>query len=262
MADQARHEGVRSDRRLFMAAGAAVIGGQLMPAASAQPERVETNNGRGDGAHGGLRRAFIDGTGHGWRELGESDFVNVNCHEDTWVWAEGMLRCSGQPVGVLRSVETYTNFEFVCEWRHNRAAGNSGVFLWTTEDSVAELAAAGKPGLPRGIEVQVLDLAYGGENPEGWYTSHGDVFPVGVEMTPFPPLSPNGVRSFPSKNLTLGAGQWNHYYIRAINGEVRLWVNGEEVSGGNGCEPRSGYLALESEGSPIDFRNLRLRELA
>ena len=58
-------------------------------------------------------------------------------------------------------------------------------------------------------------------------------------MTPFPPLSPNGSRSFPSKNLSKGVGEWNHYYVRCINGEVRLWVNGEEVSGGTGCEPRT-----------------------
>ena len=38
-------------------------------------------------------------------------------------------------------------------------------------------------------------------------------------------------------------GEWNHYYVRAINGEIRLWVNGEEVSGGTGCEPRAVTLA-------------------
>jgi hypothetical protein len=74
-------------------------------------------------------------------------------------------------------------------------------------------------------------------------------------------LSPNGSRSFPRKQLAKGHGEWNHYYIRAINGEIRLWVNGEEVSGGNGCDPAEGYLCLESEGSPIHFRKLRLREL-
>ena len=80
-------------------------------------------------------------------------------------------------------------------------------------------------------------------------------------MTPFPPVSPNGKRSFPRKNLSKGFGEWNHYYVRAINGEIRLWVNGEEVSGGNHIEPRRGYLCLESEGSPIDFREVHLREL-
>ena len=73
--------------------------------------------------------------------------------------------------------------------------------------------------------------------------------------------APDGSRSFPRKHLAKGHREWNHYYIRAINGEVRLWVNGEEVSGGNGCEPASGYLCLESEGSPIIFRKLRIREL-
>ena len=80
-------------------------------------------------------------------------------------------------------------------------------------------------------------------------------------MTPFPPLSPNGSRSYPRRHMANGHGKWNHYYIRAINGEVRLWVNGEEVSGGTGCDPADGYLCLESEGSPIRFRKLRIREL-
>jgi hypothetical protein len=81
------------------------------------------------------------------------------------------------------------------------------------------------------------------------------------KMNPFPPLSPNGSRSFPRRELSKGVGEWNHYYVRAINGEVRLWINGEEVSGGNNCEPRTGYLCLESEGSPIEFKNIRIREL-
>jgi len=208
-----------------------------------------------------LPKASIDGSEDGWRQLEEADFVNVNCAADTWSWRDGVLHCTGTPTGVLRSREQYTNFEFVCQWMHQRAAGNSGVFLWTTPASVEKLSEAGKPGLPQGIEVQVLDLQYGGENPADWYTSHGDVFPVGVKMKPFPPLSPNGSRSFPSKNLTRGINEWNHYYIRAINGEVRLWVNGEEVSGGNQCDPARGFLALESEGSPIQFKNMRLRVL-
>jgi hypothetical protein len=46
-------------------------------------------------------------------------------------------------------------------------------------------------------------------------------------MKPFPPLLPDGSRSFPRKHLAQGHGKWNHYCLRAINGEVRLWVNGE-----------------------------------
>ena len=47
----------------------------------------------------------------------------------------------------------------------------------------------------------------------------------------------------------------------ASNGVLRLSVNGKEVSGGEDCNYRKGYLALESEGAPVEFRNLRIKEL-
>ena len=190
----------------------------------------------------------------------------MNSSDDTWSWKQGVLHCTGRPVSVLRTEKQYRNFEIVVEWMHEKPAGNSGVFIWATPESIQALTEAGKPGLPRGIEVQVLDHGYTtmmkaqGAKTD-WFGTNGDVFPVGVKMTPFPPLSPDGSRSYPRRHLANGHGQWNQYYIRAINGEVRLWVNGEEVSGGTGCDPAEGFLCLESEGSPIQFRKLRIREL-
>jgi len=208
--------------------------------------------------------ATIDGAGPGWRELTLDDFVNVNCYEDTWRTEDGVIYCTGEPVGVIRSKEKITNFEMVLHWRHMKSGGNAGVFTWVPEESLDGL----EPGsLPHGIEVQILDHGYkekyeaGGKKAD-WFTTNGDVFPVGdSDMKPFPPVAPNGKRSFPSKDLSKGVGQWNHYYIRAINGEVRLWVNGEEVSGGTNCTPATGYLCLESEGSPLELKNLSIREL-
>ena len=216
-----------------------------------------------------LKPAMINGQGPGWRSMGETDFVNVNCADDTWSWKDGNAFCTGKPVGVIRTKKQYKNIEVVCEWKHKQKGGNSGLFLWATQKAIDNVAA-GKGSLPHGIEVQVLDLGYeelylagGKDRKADWFTSHGDVFPVGgaTKMKPFPPVAPNGKRSFPSKNLTKGLNQWNHYYVRAINGEVRLWVNGEEVSGGTGCDPAEGYFCLESEGAPVEFRNIRIREL-
>lgn len=211
-------------------------------------------------------KAFIDDAQPGFRDLKAEDFTKVNSADDTWSWKDGVLHCTGQPVSVMRTVKEFTNFELVVEWMHEKPAGNSGVFVWATPASIEKLTSAGKPGLPDGIEVQVLDHGYTDKVKEkggktDWFGTNGDVFPVRVKMTPFPPLSPNGERSFPRKHLAKGHGQWNQYYIRAINGEVRLWVNGEEVSGGTACDPKSGFLCLESEGSPIQFRKIRIREL-
>ena len=213
-----------------------------------------------------VNKAFIDGEGLGWAALGEKDFVNVNCTEKTWTWKDGSVACTGEPVGVIRTSKTFTNFEIVAQWRHLKSGGNSGIFVWATDEGLKDLKPGALPSV--GIEVQVLDHGYAeqyeksqGKKPD-WFTTNGDVFPVGKShMKPFPPTAPNSERSFPRKNLSLGIGQWNHYYVRCINGEVRLWVNGEEVSGGSNCDPKSGYLCLESEGAPVEFKGLRIREV-
>jgi hypothetical protein len=210
----------------------------------------------------------ITGNEVGWRALQKADFVTVNSNPDTWVFddAKAEIFCTGQPVSVIRTEKSLTNFELRVEWMHEKPAGNSGIFVWTSKASLDELKA---PGLPKeGIEVQILDLGYKAhfEKSSGkksdWFTCHGDVFPVGkAKLKPFAPISPDGTRSFPTAETTKPSGEWNHYYIRAINCEIRLWVNGVEVSGGNNASPNTGYLCLESEGSPIRFRNLKIREL-
>lgn len=229
------------------------------------------------GAASALPRAYVDGAG--WTELTLDDFVNVNGDDSTWREEEGVIVCSGRPIGGARTEETFENFELVLEWRHSTHGGNSGVFLWCPASAFTDLP----PGqLPRsGIELQVLDLGYE-ENweakegaPSDWFTSHGDVFPVGEsKMTAFTPEityegedgayevgNPRSSRSFPTERRTRPHGEWNHYYVRAINGEVRLWVNGEEVNGGRNCQPAKGHLALEAEGAEVSFRNLRIRKL-
>ena len=211
-------------------------------------------------------RAYVDGTGPGWRALGENDFVDVNGLPDTWSWKDDLLVGTGEPIGVMRTRDAFDNFEMVVEWRHLRPAGNSGVFLWVPATALEGLQPGALPN--GGIEVQMLDHGFADQYEQrtgtrgDWFTTHGDVFAVGESrLQPFAPTSPDGSRSFPRARVTRGFGEWNHYYVRAINGEVRLWVNGEEVSGGSGAQPRTGYLCFEAEGSPVEFRNVRIREL-
>ena len=162
-----------------------------------------------------------------WHTLSESDFAPVNGYEDTWQWRDSILYSTGEPIGVMRTTKTYKNFEMEVEWRHLKSGGNSGVFAWVPMKALETLQPGELPGY--GIEIQMLDHGYKDlyrerTGQEGdWFSTHGDIFPVGQsKLTPFPPTSPNGIRSFPSKELSKGHGEWNHYYVRAINGEIRL----------------------------------------
>lgn len=180
-----------------------------------------------------------------------SGWVNVNCAPETWSWRDGVVHCTGKPTGALRTEKVYENFILELEWRHLQVGGNAGVFIWASP-----IAAPGVPFL-RAVEVQVLDHGYGKSD---WFTTHGDVFPIhGSSMKPFG--RHNGMRSFPSEERSKGSPEWNHYRVACSNGVIRLSVNGKEVSGGEDAVWRRGYLGLESEGSPVEFRNIRIKEL-
>ena len=59
---------------------------------------------------GGEPKAFINGTGPGWRVMTDKDFTNVNCKPDTWSWGnDGLIKCTGNPVGVIRTKKMVTN---------------------------------------------------------------------------------------------------------------------------------------------------------
>lgn len=229
--------------------GFATAGQDSPPAPKTPPEAVARITPALDGA--GWKRLFPEDSLEGW---------NHNCTEKTWSLKDGVLFCSGDVNGGLMSERVYENFEIAFDWKHERHAGNAGFFIW--------VPSLPEKGLPTGIEVQILDLGYA-ENwekkngsPPNWFTCHGDVFPCGpAKMKPFAPAAPNGSRSFPTRETTRPAGEWNQYYIRCINGEVRLWVNGVEVSGGTECTPAKGPIAFEAEGAPVHYREMWIREL-
>jgi hypothetical protein len=181
-------------------------------------------------------------------------WVNANCAPETWSVTNGMIHCTGHPTGAMRTERQYENFILEADWHFLESGGNSGVFIWGTP-----IAAPGVPFL-RGIEVQVLDHGFNVPGKNQWYTTHGDVFPIhGAKMKPFG--RHNGDRSFPSEERSKGFPEWNHYRIVCTNGTLRLSVNGKEVSGGEDCNYRKGYLALESEGALVEFKNIRIKEL-
>lgn len=188
-----------------------------------------------------------------------SGWVPVNTGPDTWRVRDGMLVCSGHPIGVMRSEKQYENFVLHIEWRHMESGGNSGVFVWS-EGTVPE----GKR-LPKGMEVQMLELDWPNLNrnadgtPRPIAYVHGELFGAnGLKTTPD---NPRGSRSKSIENRCLGKGQWNTYDVVCVDGVVKLSVNGKFVNGVSKASVKKGYLCLESEGAEIHFRNIYLMEL-
>ena len=187
-----------------------------------------------------------------------SGWINVNTDADTWRVKDGVLVCSGRPIGVMRSAKQYENFVLHIEWMHIEPGGNSGVFVWS--------GARPDPGtrLPDGVEVQMLELDWvnlnkrNGQIPPIAYV-HGELFGVGGVKTT--PDNPREERSKSIENRCKGRGEWNTYDVIAVDGVIKLSVNGKFVNGISRSTQRKGYLCLESEGAEIHFRNMKIMEL-
>jgi len=198
-----------------------------------------------------------------WRELFNgkdlTGWVNVNCAKDTWSVRDGMIVCNGKPTGVMRTDKMFENYVLHIEWMHLEAGGNSGCFAWS--DAVA------KPGspFPRGLEIQMLELDWpninkkkdGTPNDPGYVS--GELFGVGGNKVV--PDNPRGERSKSFEMRCKGKGEWNTYDVVAVDGVVKLAINGKFVNGISKATQRKGYLCLESEGAEIHFRNIRILEL-
>ena len=179
-------------------------------------------------------------------------WVDVNTSPDTWSVKDGLLVCSGHPIGVMRSEKMYENFILQIDWRHMEAGGNSGVFAWCD-------AEPRNNRLPNGVEIQMLE--------NDWYKIHnrtnayvsGELFGAGAVKTV--PDNPRGSRSKSIELRCNGKGEWNHYTVVCVDGTIKLAINGKFVNGIRQSTRKKGYLCLESEGAEIHFRNIRIMEL-
>ena len=192
-----------------------------------------------------------------WRDLFNgkdlTGWVNVNTADDTWSVKDGLLVCTGHPIGVMRSDRQYENFILQIEWRHMEAGGNSGTFLWS------EPVPQEGRRLTRGVEVQMLELEWCVQHNRTDAYVHGELFgTMGLKTVPD---NPRGSRSKSIEKRCKGKGQWNKYVVVCVDGVIKLSVNGKFVNGISEAQVKKGYICLESEGAEIHFRNIKIMEL-
>jgi hypothetical protein len=143
-----------------------------------------------------------------------------------------ILICSGSPKGFLYTTEAWSDFEMQLDWRYPKDAdGNSGVLLFVQDESRV---------WPTSIQVQL-------HQPKA-----GSVFPSGDAM------SDNTTET----DLARPVGEWNSCRIVTRQGTISVEINGKRAGEITGATPATGKIALQSEGSEVQFRRLRIRSIA
>jgi len=161
---------------------------------------------------------------------------------------DGLIHISGQPFGYMYTKKKYSNFKLHVEWRWpvQQEKSNSGIFLLIEE---------AKNPFPNGIECQLQEgnagdfIMLGGSKLMEYQKKPGD------EKSPrFPRLNKNN----PSSEKPFG--EWNAANIFVRDGVITVFING--VYQNMGTNPnREGYVALQSEGKQVEFRNVTISAL-
>jgi len=157
--------------------------------------------------------------------------------KNTFSAKDGLIACTGKPAGYLRTEKQYTNYVLRLQLRHHVNC-NAGVLVRVHgEDKV----------WPNSIECQ------------GQKESMGDIWNIGQFPMKVDPARTKGrqtVKLHPSNEKPVG--QWNNYDIYLNKGDLVIRVNGLVQNTATECQEIPGYIALQSEGGALDYRNIVL----
>jgi len=172
----------------------------------------------------------------GWKLFAADPNVDVR---NVWSVKNGVIRCEGKPNGYMRTKSDYAKYKLHVEWRWPGSAGNSGVFVHMS-----------KPDRiwPRAVECQLQSGSAG----DFWFIDGTDS--PGSEKKIL-----NVKKKTESSEKQLG--EWNSYDIYCRGNNVRIFVNGVLQNEAKETAVGSGKICLQSEGTPIEFRNIYIEPL-
>jgi hypothetical protein len=170
---------------------------------------------------------------------------------------DGLLVSAGEPEGHLITDEIFSDYRLDVEYRFSATPGNAGVLIH------ASTPRALYGMFPQSIEVQ------------GMHQNAGDFWVI-VEDIEVPdmearrgPRAEWGITEGKRRrivNLTDGSefpvGEWNSMTIEAVGGAIRVWVNADLVNDGFGATADRGQIALQAEGSEVEFRKVELTPIS
>ena len=166
---------------------------------------------------------------------------------------DGLLVSLGTPGGHLITDAVYQNYRLDIEYRFAGKPGNCGVLTY------ASTPRALYSMFPKSLEVQMLH-----QNAGDFWCIVEDVTVPNMEQRRGPKekwgITEGKARRI--KNLTDGSenpvGQWNTMVIECLGDALKVWVNGTLVNYGYDCTADEGQIAIQAEGSEVEFRTLQL----
>jgi hypothetical protein len=175
----------------------------------------------------------------GWKLFVPSDTIDVN---EVWSIKDAAIFCKGIPSSYLRTEAEYSNFILTLDWRWVEKESNSGVLLHAQEPDQV---------WPNSIECQLLSK------------NAGDLIIIGpgsltvdgkkIENTGRYIIIPKKQNSNEKP-----VGEWNSCKIIAKNDEITCYINGLLQNHATQASLTKGKICLQSEGAPIEFRNIQL----
>jgi len=175
---------------------------------------------------------------------------------NSFIVRNGLLVSLGTPEGHLITDSVYKNYRLEVEYRFAGEPGNCGVLVH------ASTPRALYKMFPKSVEVQMEHKNAG----DFWCIVEDISVPDMVKRRG--PEDKWGIvegKNRRVENLTNGsekpAGEWNRMVIECREDEITVWVNDDLVNHGYKCTARSGQIALQAEGSEVEFRKVRLTPL-
>jgi hypothetical protein len=176
--------------------------------------------------------------------------------KNPFIVRKGLLVSLGTPGGHLITDSVYENYRLTVEYRFAATPGNCGVLVYASTPRILYKM------FPKSIEVQMM------------HKDAGDFWCIGEDIT-VPdmekrrgPKNEWGVTEGKGRriiNLTDSsekpAGEWNTMTIECFDSSIKVWVNNDLVNYGFNCTAHKGQIAIQAEGSEVEFRKVELRPI-
>jgi hypothetical protein len=176
---------------------------------------------------------------------------------DAFIVRDSMLVSLGVPAGHLITDSVFSNYRLEVEYRFAGEPGNCGVLVHaSTPRALYEM-------FPKSLEVQMMH-----ENAGDFWCIVEDISVPDMEARRGPQAE-WGITEGKKRrilNLTDGSenppGEWNTMVIECFEDQIKVWVNGDLVNHGFNCTANKGQIALQAEGSEVEFRKIEITPIS